>query len=294
MATALVPTALALSRNGTAAPPSPPAPAETELSAMVVRLTPEMAFELLKNRPKNRPMSKTLVRQLITDIRNGRWICNGETIVVSDDMALLDGQHRCQAIYESGIAVEALVVMGVAQSAMASFDQGKARSASDTLSTHGLVQSKVLSGICHWVERYESHRMRQVHCRIANGDLLGFVERHAGLEASLPWARKLTALVPGSLAGAFHWLMAQRDAARAQTFFAGLSTGLGLDVSDPTYTVRQKLIQDRSTRPSHLQLVAKAALLCLGWNCLRRGQRLPQGLVWRGVQEPETAFPAIL
>src|SRR5512139_1601297 len=88
------------------------------ITAQLMKVTPAMAAELLKNRPANRPISKVRVRLMIEDMRAGRWVDNGSSIVVTDDLQLLDGQHRLQAVMDSGCTITFLVACGVPQTAM--------------------------------------------------------------------------------------------------------------------------------------------------------------------------------
>jgi hypothetical protein len=293
MVTTLVSTALVASRNGTL-PVAVAVPAEGDLSAMVMDISPQMAAQLLTHRLQNRPLNRGHVRRLAQVIRAGQWRCNGESLVLTEHMQVIDGQHRLAAIRDAGVTVRCLVVVGADPQAMSTIDTGRARSVSDTLATYGLKSTKTLAGVCAWLYRFETNRMCQGHVRLPNGDVLAFVEQHKGLESALPWAKRLKGLLPGSLAAGFNWLMTQRDAGLAERFFQGLATGLQLDAESPIHTVRQRLIRDRHVRPSHREIVSQAALLVLGFNCLRRGHRMPYGMTWRGVQDDSVGFPSLL
>jgi hypothetical protein len=293
MATALIPTVLTVSSNGTAPVPVP-GPTTSDISATVMLVTPQMASDLLRQRPSNRPINKGHVRTLIATIRAGAWRVNGESIVLGPNLEVLDGQHRLLAIAESGHSVECLIAVGVPVSSMVTIDQCRPRSLADTAATQGLPQSRTLAALCTWIQRYETHGMRQVRCRIPNADLRDFLAAHAGLEAALPWARKLAPLLPGSLAAGLYWLASQRDGPLATTFFGSLSTGLGLQASHPGYVARQRLIKDRAARVTHMQAVEKGALVVLAWNCTREGRSMPHGMVWKGVTDSTVPFPELL
>src|SRR5262249_1380835 len=147
----------ALALNGTA--PSAMAPAPTapvpDLTAQVWHLTPDVARELLRTAHANRPLVKAQVRQLIEDIRGGRWRLNGESLVLDADLRLLDGRHRCMAVAESGITVDALVAVGVDPQVMDSIDQGKSRSGAALLHVHQLPHADDLAPAARWLWRYE-------------------------------------------------------------------------------------------------------------------------------------------
>src|SRR5262245_19389750 len=93
-----------LTTNGTAPPPAP------DIAAQLMTITPQMAADLLKDRPPNRPISKARVRLMIEDMRAGRWVDNGEPLILTEDLRVLDGQHRLQAVMDSGCTITFLVV----------------------------------------------------------------------------------------------------------------------------------------------------------------------------------------
>ncbi|WP_257264502.1 ParB/RepB/Spo0J family partition protein [Endozoicomonas sp. ONNA2] len=92
-------------------------------------MTPEMAENILEERNgRNRKISKELVRRISRDIKNDRWIFNGQPIIFDDEGHLIDGQHRLTAIARSGKAVETLVVSGIEdKKAFHTIDHGKPR-----------------------------------------------------------------------------------------------------------------------------------------------------------------------
>ncbi len=96
-------------------------------------ITPEEAEQMLaKNWPSNRKMSQAVIDGYVNDMENGNWCWYvGNTIVVSEDGYLLDGQHRLAAIVKSGIPTMMLVVRNVPDEAFDFIDGGKKRLASD-------------------------------------------------------------------------------------------------------------------------------------------------------------------
>ena len=145
---------------------SHPASAPGDISAELMHITPEMARDVLKNPLPNRPISKARVRALIDDLRSGRWQINGESIVLDSNLRLLDGQHRLMAVAESGIAITALVVVGVAPAAMPSIDQGRSKGGADVLHMAQLPQAQQLASAARWLWRWQradapDHRVAQ-------------------------------------------------------------------------------------------------------------------------------------
>lgn len=60
-------------------------------------VTPEMAENILAARGPNRNVSASVINKYARDMLAGRWQLNGQTIKISKDGQLLDGQHRLEA-----------------------------------------------------------------------------------------------------------------------------------------------------------------------------------------------------
>jgi hypothetical protein len=270
-------------------PASPP----DDISAELMRITPEVARDLLKNALPNRPISKARVRALIEDLRRGRWQTNGESIILDASLRLLDGQHRLMAVAESGIAITALVVVGVAPAAMPSIDQGRSKGGADVLHMAQLPRAQQLASAARWLWRYQNQSMRQATVLLRDYELPAFIGQHPGLPGALDWGRTVRAfLAQGSASMLFH-VMAQTDAATARQLFHGLATGQNLSAADPPWHVRERLLKDK--RPlRHAVIVERAALVVLAWDCVRKGLPWVPGRTWKGVQDKSVPFPWIV
>lgn len=77
----------------------------------IVKITPEMATEMLTKNLDNRKVRPKTVTEYASYMRNGQWIENGETILMSDDGFILNGQHRLSAIVMSNISIKFLIVI---------------------------------------------------------------------------------------------------------------------------------------------------------------------------------------
>jgi hypothetical protein len=273
--------------NGTTAHPT------QDITAQRMAITPQMAAELLKSRPPNRPISKTRVRLMIEDMRSGRWVDNGETIVLTDHLQVLDGQHRLQAVMESGCTITFLVACGVPQTAMGSIDQGTRRSGADALAAASIPRSRDIAAVSRWLWRVEHEQMRQVGVPLRNQDLPAFVEAHPGLHSVLSWGSSVSPILPASCASACFWLFSQKDAVLAKEYYTALRSGEGLEKGHPALAVRAVAFRERLTM-THTVAVSRAALLVLGWNCTRGGKSCPHGMTWRGEKDATVPFPRLL
>ena len=100
-------------------------------------VTLAMAKEYLERRLPNRTLSESTAARYASDMRDGRWINNGQGIVFDEMGNLIDGQHRCRAIILAQMPVTMLVVRGAPAKAMETMDTGKSRSLGDVLQMQG-------------------------------------------------------------------------------------------------------------------------------------------------------------
>lgn len=98
----------------------------------VVRMTPYMAREILKNNTNNRNVKRERVNLYASDMEKGRWQLNGESIVIDANGNLKDGQHRLMAVVKSQCTVPMIVVSGVDTDCNI-YDRGSGRSVKDIM-----------------------------------------------------------------------------------------------------------------------------------------------------------------
>ena len=107
------------------------------MKAELMKITPEMAQEMLNSNTINRHVSKNRIDMFADDMKNGGWQLNGETICFNKSGKLINGQHRLMAIIKSGCTVEMVVVTGI-EDDVTLYDRGRNRSASDAITMSGI------------------------------------------------------------------------------------------------------------------------------------------------------------
>lgn len=117
------------------------------IESKVETITPEVAKVYLTLNKFNRPLNKTHVMRLAKDMRDGHWELNGEPIKFDDSGNLVDGQHRLQAVIESGVAVCFLVVRGISPRSFTTLDTGKNRSNADVFNINGINNAATVSSV---------------------------------------------------------------------------------------------------------------------------------------------------
>jgi hypothetical protein len=98
-------------------------------------ITPEMARKWLEEYNERNPrkrINNNVVNAYVEDMKNGKWLFNGEPIVFDENGFIKNGQHRLCAIIRSGISAFILVVFNV-DPTITSFDHHLKRNVAQEL-----------------------------------------------------------------------------------------------------------------------------------------------------------------
>lgn len=116
-----------------------------EIKFEIVEVTPEMAEQYLATSKGNRNIKQDTIKSLVSELQAGKWCVNGETIVLDENKALLDGHHRLEAIHKSGVSAICIFVKGIKRATWTTMDSGCARSLSDVFKIAGILNSSSVS-----------------------------------------------------------------------------------------------------------------------------------------------------
>lgn len=253
-------------------------------SARMIELTPTLASLLLDRNPANRKINQTMVERYAYEITGGRWVFNGEPIIVSDTGELNDGQHRCAAVVEAGKPISVLMIVGVPRETRTTLDQGKTRTIGDYLSMDGHGSANFLGAAANviWQVKTRGMYVRGGRSNATKGEIMELVANNPGIERSLATvdSRYASAVGGKTVLAAAHFLISQvgrRD--DADRFFIYLLDGAGLKAGDPILYVRNRLINERG----RIKADEKLELIFKAWNAWRRGERVSRMLLVGGV-----------
>ena len=109
----------------------------------LVKITPDMARNMLESNPVNRNISERAVSDLAKSILNNDWQITHQGIAFYDDGTLADGQHRLSAIVRANVPVYMMLTKGLSKEVAMSIDSGRRRS---------LIDGIKISGAAPWME----------------------------------------------------------------------------------------------------------------------------------------------
>src|SRR6187549_304978 len=237
-----------------------------------------------RNIENNRNIRHGKVDQYVRDMLAGNWPITGETVKVSKDGDLLDGQHRLTALLHAAkirpdIAVPMLVAYNVDASVMPVLDTGLPRGLHDLVGIVGIGgQTHLVVAVVRRVIQWEDGNFIGVSGR--NGGVPTHTESLARLDkdvtgfvAAASRGRDLqqARLAPGAPSGTAFYLFAKLDNDQAHTFFDHLLKGANLPETSPILVLRNRLV-----RADRLRAHEFLALFVRAWNAWRDNRVIAQ------------------
>lgn len=233
-----------------------------------VRVTADLATDLLKRNRKNRPVSRREVDRLKRILEAGKFRYNGEAVKFDKKGNLKDGQHRLTAVAESGVPADMLIVTGLDENVFTTLDQGRKRTGGDVLFMRGIKRYNAVSVACATI--YRVFKNRAIYGAVDPIPAYGIdevIDRHPGLAASVEYCAPLHSAGDSGVIGlgylaAFHYLIENtfNDPDKAASFVEGITKGTGLEDESPILQFRRRVLS-AGRRRDIMHAQAKTALI---------------------------------
>ncbi len=273
-------------------PPTPP-------TSVVETLTPDRCYEILtRSQTINRGMRPALVATYARAMIDGRWLLNGEAVIVDWNDDIVDGHHRLAAAVESGVPLTTFVVRGVDPRAFRVSGVGARRTPGDILKIHGAQSPNSLAVL-----------LRMLICA-EQGGVVGAVEptvagRSAAtadlrLDALARWPTAQACANEGeSLRRRFRYLTGPQyafllcwcgryDPDPAREFCRQFAEGTTAAADCPVWLLRERLIREAG-RATVLPPAVRLALLGKAWAYFSTGTPV-RNLRYDPAREPFPPF----
>lgn len=258
------------------------------LKLEVRSITPEVADTILSDHGANRPLRMSRVRDYAAIMKRGDWVL-AQPLLFDQHSRLIDGQHRLRAVSIGTQSVRFACISGYdADDVFGKLDRGAVRHLADFLHLHHHENSTLLAGSARTAFLLANGKIRKnARSLVVRGftpdELLEWAEANAEtLQASIVAVpARIGRVVTRSQAVALHWMMARKDRIMADSFWDDLAGGDSLAVVDPVYVLREKLIQDRTSK-ARMSAPERLAIIVKAWNAVRNNKKVQSvGLRWR-------------
>lgn len=251
-----------------------------------------MATKMLKNNQINRPLKGWLVDYLAKAITSGDFVYNGESVIVSKDGYLLDGQHRLSAIVKTGIPCQIELIEGVNKKVMPTIDTGSGRSAADVFAMNGFKNCNVLAGVVKLIYYFNKKQLaitRSGSSKMHNTEAFEFLMNNLDIPEYI-----IKTNFPG-LSGTeisfMNYVATNCDPDLGAEFIDKLNNGLGLSDGDPVLQCRNVLLKNKiESRHEKLSTIAKYMFLFKALNLTLASKTVKKMIVrpGSGIAYPST------
>ena len=257
----------------------------------IVTVTPTIAARLLETNDGNRPISERLVQEIAADIEHGFWQLNGETIIVSKDGLLNDGQHRLEAVIRTGQPIQTAVMFGVERSARMTIDMGKQRTAGNFLAMDGALHSNVSASASRLLLMHQHgvfNSSGRGNYQPTKQEIRQYYTRNKkALTNAISELANDKFIATGGVTPfvAAHVLLHRANAVEASVFFQRVCDGANLKAHDPILWLRSRMTLERKNK---LKAPEKLEIILRHWNRWRVGSRMTRNITREGAY-PEIA-----
>jgi len=228
------------------------------METKLITLTPDLARDLLAKNGINRRVRPLALLKYKKAILNGEYRLTHQGIAIDWFGNLIDGQHRCLAVVETGMPVPILLSKNVDPETFKVVDTGSARSAKDGINS---VNRNVAAAATRLILSFESGisfggddgtiSHTKVINRFNEDELLQQSTELFGGRRPIGIKLSSTFVVAG------YYLTRKSDEILAHAFFRCLVDGQGLYEGDVVYALRKRLLY-RLTRYEIGPLILKA------------------------------------
>lgn len=271
-----------------------------KVTAKVVEITPAKAKKYLGDMVNNRRLRAKHVAFLKQQMMSGDWILTNNAIAFNTEGQLMDGQHRLQAVLDSGKAFDFIVVSGLDEKAFDVIDTGKVRTAPDILSIEGFPYAMEVSAIVRF-----TMQMRTGSYNEAGAKGTGQVKNtnHQVLEAALQerekftrlaitakrWAYESGRLMPPSVWGGLSYFFEIHSRPKTEMFMDSLAYGVDIKRDSPIHFLRRELAGWKQSTLRFRQR-DQAAITIMAWNHYVTGRSMKR-ITWSPKRD---GFPEML
>lgn len=222
-----------------------------EITFETIDVTPELAKKWLEtNSEGQRNMRRNAVATYARDMAMGNWAFTHQPIAFNEHGKLVDGQHRLNAVVESGATVRFVVSVVVGLSVHDPIDRGAKRSVADLLG-EGWNNVRVATVGCLYALQLGQLLSRETRskdeillCYECNRDSLDALSKYCGGPRSL--------MTTGVIAGMAYAYPLHPD--KVMAFAEQIKTGEGLTRTDIALTFRNWLINTKSVHRTYSSL----------------------------------------
>lgn len=236
-------------------------------------LTPALAEMILGNNDGNRRVRKDVVKKYAKEMMEGRWKEDtGETIKISKQGVLLDGQHRLLALIMAGRNIHFHVSSEMDSDVFDVIDAGAVRNGEDVFSIANIKRANLLPSMIQTYFFIKSGlKSTTIDKRLSISKLLQVYNDNPDFwdDSSLlanTWYVSFAKILPPSLIGGFYSVAKEISKSDAVIFMDQLCNGI--ECCHVVSICRRQLMQDKMA-PRKVKPNIRIIWVIKAWNAFR-------------------------
>lgn len=272
-------------------------------------LTPDMAQAFLLTQDGPRDVRKGKVQEYARALREGTFRYNPADAGIAFDWygRLMNGQHRCHAVIETGIPMRVMCWRGLDPELRFVFDTGGTRNGNDALHMAKEAGGTRMAALANLHFRHLQACERQAAggqyrlsgywsaAKITNRDTVAIVQRFPALKAALYANSSLEPkqMIQPSVAAWVLYRLREIDHEKADVFWFQLGTGLNVEEGSAIHVARRYFLNRMNSRrrgSGQEDQEISIALIFKAWNAWVTNKRV-RLFKWMPGEEP---FPELL
>ena len=252
-------------------------------------ITPRIAKGMIE-RTKEFPQRNSkdgAIKEYANLMKSGKWILNGESIIIGENGNCLDGLHRLKACVLANCSFNTLVVRNMENSVFSSLDRGSTRTLGDVLSSVGVKNYNVVAATIAKIYAILNNRLgiavdgctggANRYARLDPESMQVFIDKNPNFEDFISNSMKIYTkgdrLITPSLFCALVFYASKINQDKAQLYFYNLSVGSELQTHSPAHHVRKRIIQSKKGSEK-LQNAALIKLILKGFLMYCSGEKV--------------------
>lgn len=277
------------------------------ISSKEERITPEVATKILEDSKdiRNRAVSDGHVKWLADQMKAGKWILNGEAIILDDEGQLIDGQHRLWAVVNSGVTITTMVTRGADRKGFATIDTGAARTLANVLGIVGEKYAAAVAAALSWTYRHDLGKMFTSAKTVGFSHQIGLtlIKKYPEIRNSAEEVNRISAKSPvlkgmsQSILIFLHHRFSAHAREKATEFFETLGDIRFDAPGTPTRTLRDQLLRKMNeVKSGHggskIAPLEVMAFFIKAWDDFLAGRKPQRGFYqWRRAGQYPEDFP---
>jgi hypothetical protein len=257
---------------------------ENSIETTIAQIGPKEAEVILRKNKLNRPYRRSVILNYARQMKQGKWMKTGETIIIDKNGNLQDGQHRLKAVLHSGTTQEFIIVRGTDEDSFAVLDSGLKRNGHDVLYIVGFSQPQIYSSLAGKLIKWEKNiffgGLNSAYT-INNHEILVYCMEHKSEMAEsvnfyIHNKDFLRRLMPSGYMIFLYHLFKEKSEPLAFEFFERLLNRSGGSDDSPKFQPIYKLRDRLLTNRDNLAKIPYNAIVLLAinaWNAFRQNRK---------------------